>query len=76
MFNMFKTLKGKEIKGGIKLDLESGYSIEIIYMPGYGYSCLVRKDYFIVPDISRNDHSGGLSDSEVCEIIYKVSCLK
>ena len=81
MFNMFKTIDGNEIKDGIKLDFETGYSIEIIYLPGYGYSCLVKKDNVIVPNVSisiQNDHiqDGGLSEVEVCERIYKVSCLK
>lgn len=79
MGNMFKTIIDNDIKNGIRLDFETGYSIEIIYLPGYGYSCLVRKDDFIVPNASisiQNDHSGGLSEVEVCERIYKVSCLK
>lgn len=80
MFSMFRTLNGHEITG-IKLDFETGYSIEIIYLPSYGYSCLVKKDNIIVPESStfiENDYPGGSQKVkvEVCERIYKASCLK
>jgi len=60
----------------IKFEFETGYSIEIIFISGYGYSVQVYHNSTLVPNYWIYDvisRKGGLTEVEVCKIICTVS---